>query len=460
MQYVYSLPTSKSLDAKGYSGHAFGPLTHKDIEVHYITVTTGHDTFQISRQVIRLYYILSGSGYFTINAHHYPVDPGVLVEIPPGVEYSYSGAMEMLAFSTPHWFSGNDKSTRWNPAVVGHDSEIVQPTILSRVARRRVLGKSPANAYLRLNRKIWESLPPKMKLFGPVHTYGKFLHKVALGQRARAQARSTFFLRNRPALTLLRDLIDRMPRNETVRIAVLGCSTGAEVYSVVWATRSARPDLTIVVNAVDISPEAVEIAREGKYSLEVSSVSGTAMLERMSTPEIEAFFERQGDVMNVKAWLRSGIEWHVGDVTDPSTLERLGPQDIVVASNFLCHMEPADAETCLRHIGRLVRPHGFLFVTGIDLDVRSKVARSLEWTPVQEQLEAIHNGDPVALGQWPYHYAGLEPLDKRRADWRLRYAAVFEMPEESVIEAHRSELLYVPEHEHAGHESRSMELSK
>ena len=38
----------------------------------------------------------------------------------------------------------------------------------------------------------------------------------------------------------------------------------------------------------------------------------------------------------------------------------LGPQDMVVANNFLCHMAPADAEKCLRNIEQLVSPGGYL----------------------------------------------------------------------------------------------------
>jgi hypothetical protein len=31
-----------------------------------------------------------------------------------------------------------------------------------------------------------------------------------------------------------------------------------------------------------------------------------------------------------------------------------------VASNFLCHMEPAEAENCLRNVGGIVLPKGHL----------------------------------------------------------------------------------------------------
>jgi hypothetical protein len=88
-------------------------------------------------------------------------------------------------------------------------------------------------------------------------------------------------------------------------------------------------------------------------------------------------------------------------------------------------MDTPEAERCLRNIARLVRPGGYLCVGGIDVDVRSRVAHELGWTPIQELLEQIHEGDPVLRNDWPFHYAGLEPLDKNRDDWNIRYAAVF-----------------------------------
>jgi hypothetical protein len=74
-----------------------------------------------------------------------------------------------------------------------------------------------------------------------------------------------------------------------------------------------------------------------------------------------------------------------------------------------------------------VHPHGYLFVSGIDLDVRTKVAGDLGWHPLQELLEEIHAGDPCMKTFWPWHYAGLEPLNKKRGDWQHRYAAAFQL---------------------------------
>lgn len=58
-------------------------------------------------------------------------------------------------------------------------------------------------------------------------------------------------------------------------------------------------------------------------------------------------------------------------------VDAFGLQDIVVANRFLCHIQPEEAEACLRNVARLVKPGGYLFVSGVDLGVRTKVARDL-----------------------------------------------------------------------------------
>ena len=183
------------------------------------------------------------------------------------------------------------------------------------------------------------------------------------------------------------------------------------------------------MNAVDISRYAVNVAEEGAYSLVTAELTWTNITERMTTEELESLFDRKGNVIRVKPWAREGITWSVGDVAEPGMVRALGPHDIVVANNFLCHMDPVAAEKCLGNIASLTKPGGYLFVAGIDLEVRSKVARRLAWIPVQELLEEIHEGDSCMRDQWPFQYGSLEPLNKKRQDWRLRYASVFRIPQ-------------------------------
>jgi SAM-dependent methyltransferase len=102
---------------------------------------------------------------------------------------------------------------------------------------------------------------------------------------------------------------------------------------------------------------------------------------------------------------------------------------VVVANRFLCHMEPAAAERCLRNIASLVKPGGYIFVSGVDLDVRTKVAKELDWKPVPDSLREIHECDFSLTEGWPLGWWGLEPFCEDHPDWRIRYASVFRVGE-------------------------------
>jgi SAM-dependent methyltransferase len=251
------------------------------------------------------------------------------------------------------------------------------------------------------------------------------LHTLVCLRARRQQSFGTFFLRNRPALELMRRLVRQRDHGSTVRIAVLGCSIGAEVYSILWTIRSARPDLNVLLDAVDISKEILNFAEKGTYTPDSSQLVGASIFERLTEVEMAEMFEWEGDQATVKSWLREGITWHLRDAADPELMNILGPEDMVVASNFLCHMPRADAEKCLRNIARLVSPGGYLFVSGVDLDIRTKVALDLGWQPVSELIKEIHNGDSSVRADWPWQWWGLEPLNRRRHDWQTRYAASF-----------------------------------
>jgi mannose-6-phosphate isomerase-like protein (cupin superfamily)/SAM-dependent methyltransferase len=427
MRYTHSLPPIPSFDVKGLAGYTFGPLQQKDLEIYYIEVEKGHDTFMVSKRITRVYYVLSGSGFFTIGGGRYDVSAGMLVEVPPKVEYSYSGKMKLIGISKPRWFSGNDRHTKWNPEVVQRGDMQGELPITANAQSWKIFAKRLINFYLRFNGKLWNKLPASFSTLRPVRSYGDLLHTLARRHGARAQAPSTFFLRNRPQLELIRRLIQRRAETDPLRVAVLGCSTGVEAYSIAWRIRSARPDLKLTLHAVDISKRAVEFGECGRYSLVDPQLTDTDVFARMSETEMMDLFDRDGDVVTVKSWIKEGIKWQVGDVAKPETINALGPQDIVIASNFLCHMYPLMAEKCLRDIARLVRPYGYLFVSGIDLDVRTKVADDLGWHPLQELLEEIHEGDVCMKTFWPWHYGGLEPLNKKRRDWKRRYAAAFQV---------------------------------
>jgi chemotaxis methyl-accepting protein methylase len=324
-------------------------------------------------------------------------------------------------------------------------------TFLVRCANSMILRRC-LDAYLFLVKRIWTHLPTFLRGLSLGRVCGRHLHGLVRLLAKRKQYFATFFLRNRAELELMRRLLEQEAHGSNLDISVLGCSKGAEVYSVAWTIRSARPDLTLRMHAVDTSQEILEFAEKGVYSLsngldvtKGSNDEGIAnrgdmawntardqnapMFERMTDKEVEAMFEIEGDQARVRPWIKEGVIWLRGDAGDPELVRLLGHQDMVLANRFLCHMEPAAAERCLRNVARLVEPGGHIFVSGIDLDVRTRLAQELGWKPVADLIKDIHEGDPSLRQGWPLEYWGLEPFWDDRSDWKFRYASVFQIGE-------------------------------
>jgi chemotaxis methyl-accepting protein methylase len=299
---------------------------------------------------------------------------------------------------------------------------------------------------LALHKRIWPRLPASLRFGACGRAYGRHIHRMVQRIAIRNQSHGTFFLRNRPELELMCRLQDQKPSGSSLRLAIVACSKGAEVYSMLWAIRSTRPDLKISTTAIDISREILEFAERGEYTLDDARylkerspgsvpkiIEATwkdqpvSIFERMTREEMEAMFEIEGSHAKIRPWLKEGVTWFAGDASDPGLVRVLGPQDIVVANRFLCHMAPEAAEKCLRNIVRLVKPGGFLFVTGVDLDIRAKVASALGWNPVPDLLKEIHEGDSSLKDGWPLNYWGLEPFRHDLPDWKMRYTAVFQI---------------------------------
>ena len=155
--------------------------------------------------------------------------------------------------------------------------------------------------YLLQLTRIWAHLPEAIRRSCAGCAYGRHLHALVCRTSDRRQYVATYFLRNRPELELMRRLLDSRPAGTSVSLLVLGCSKGAEVYSIAWAIRSARPDLKLHIRAVDISQEIVGFAKKGVYSclsLDVSRQPGQSptdldrVIENTHLHQQTSIFER------------------------------------------------------------------------------------------------------------------------------------------------------------------------
>ena len=274
---------------------------------------------------------------------------------------------------------------------------------------------------LGFNQFVWEHLPDSILRWNIFQSFGHLVHTVVKIRDSRTQNPWTFFLRNRPEMDLVHEIVSSRPDDSKVNLLVLACSVGMEVYSIQWKLNDLKSRFNIQLSGLELSEESLERAKKGEYPLDEYEEH----MERLSDRERDEFFSIRNNVAAVHPWLKENIKWYGGNACDPDLVDLFGEQDIVLANRFLCHMSPEVAGKCLDNITKLIKPGGYLFVSGVDLDVRKKVMEQSGFEPVNNLLEEIHNGDHTLLRGWPWNYWGLEPFSDKEDNYISRYAMVY-----------------------------------
>lgn len=251
-------------------------------------------------------------------------------------------------------------------------------------------------------------------------------HRIALAMGRRRNSHFTGFLRLSTQFSALAGPViselDRHPLHKRpFTIGVLGCSNGAEAYTVASVLLHNRPELAFTVAGFDIDPGCVAQAQAGSYMAE------EIFNNKIITDDfVRSTFDQQGDAHVVKPHIRDRTRFAVADVLQHDLAERVGPCDIVFVQNFLFHLRPRLARRAFASVVRLLRPGSILFADGIDLHLRQGLAHRYGLRPLDYEIERIHNEAMRARGVgWPYHYWGLEPFMTYAKNWKTRYATIF-----------------------------------
>lgn len=286
-----------------------------------------------------------------------------------------------------------------------------------------------AKQFKRAGTSIWGRLPFRLQEWPPASSVNHWIHSLSRKYSARRKSdpvrypSTTRFLRYPLVLQTICDLLKDREFGDTIRLCVMACSTGAELYSIVWAIRKTRPDLKILATGIDLSEPSIAKAKAGQYSRQDPELRG------VSEELLSELFDLSGSAFKVKDSIAAGTEWIARDVCDESLHSQLGLQDIVIANNFLIFMTEDQATACLRKVVPFVKPVGLFFCRGVDLDVRERVVQQFLLEPISLRIEEIHDCNPRERRGWPWQYWGLEPLDKTRKDWIRRYATIFRVPD-------------------------------
>lgn len=283
----------------------------------------------------------------------------------------------------------------------------------------------------KLCRALWGRIPNSMMETDTMRLTGRFIYQNFSRNAVRIQSHHTHFMRNLPQLEVLANLVADFDKGSTVRLASIGCSTGAELFSALYLLRRARPDLTILARGADISSAVVEVARRGIYRPDAPAgeaglyLAGRAEVSTQDIDELRGILELMPDgTMRVHDWLRENVCWLTADATDHSLLDMVGKQDIVIANNFIGPMEDTLAEACLANVMRLVKPGGLLVVEGIDTDLKTRILKASNFRPVLLRQEEIWTADASKRG-WPWVRWSHEPFHRNEPTWQYRYTVIF-----------------------------------
>jgi len=257
------------------------------------------------------------------------------------------------------------------------------------------------------------------------HRYKVFRHWLVEVYAIRRNELFTRFMRARGQFRALAGpVIENMREKAThvpLLIVVLGCSTGAEAFSISSYLHTHRQGIEFQVRGYDIVDEVIAKAKSGFFSTDEVRSSTLADEEF-----IRATFDEVDGGYMVKPEIARRTSFDRADLFDPEIADIIGQPDVLFVQNVLINFERKRQIQAFNRIMSLMKPGSYLFIDGMDLDLRSRLTRRYGLHPLDYHIEEIHKDACVNRGcGWPYVYWGLEPFSAGRRDHVRRYATIF-----------------------------------
>lgn len=171
----------------------------------------------------------------------------------------------------------------------------------------------------------------------------------------------TNFFREPDAFTVLKekvipDMLKNKKAGDSIRIWVIGCSTGEEAYSIAIILRECLDDLKLKgiktqIYATDIDKEAIDVARQGRYPDNITA--------DVSEERLQRFFSKEDDHYRIKKNIRDGIVFAVQNVLTDPPFTKL---DIASCRNLLIYLNSDTQKKLLALFNYVLNPGGVLFL--------------------------------------------------------------------------------------------------
>jgi chemotaxis protein methyltransferase CheR len=201
-----------------------------------------------------------------------------------------------------------------------------------------------------------------------IATLDELVHRLVSGRNAALADEAieallnheTFFYRDLNAFRLLDEqglarLHAARAATRRLRIWSAGCSTGQEAYTIAMMIAD-RPERwrgwTIDILGTDLSPVAVERAREGRYS-QFEIQRGLPVMQMLRC------FDQHGDQWQASAHLRQSVRFRTHNLLMPAPV---GLFDVVLCRNVLLYFSPDVRTLVFGRIASAMQPDGLLML--------------------------------------------------------------------------------------------------
>lgn len=189
-------------------------------------------------------------------------------------------------------------------------------------------------------------------------------------------------------LAIKENLFDHLKTYPTIKVWHAGCATGEEVYSLAILLKEANLYDNCIIYATDINPNAIAIAKSGRYSLEKIKHGSEQYFQSGGQMSFGEYYHTENNYAIVKEDLKRNIVFSDHNL---ATDHFFGEMQMVFCRNVMIYFNNKLRNHVLNIIDKSLCPGGFLTIG---------TKESLAFTDIVTKYEEVHKRGKIYRKKW------------------------------------------------------------